>query len=790
MRVAVFLTLSILQGQSWYEVQTFAGAGDTGDGRAATSARFLSLSGIAVDPTGNVYLSDTDTHRVRRVSPAGIVTNFAGTGVAGLSGDGGPAASAALHYPYGLAADYAGNVYIADLGNARVRKVTPDGKISTVAGHTAETKLIAPRNVAVDGPGNVLISDFGAHRVYRLGPSGLVPFAGVGRTGDAGDGGLATAAFLHSPAGLAFDPAGNLYIGDTGNKRVRRVTLDGRISTVTAEGLQPIVATGMTHTFAGELWLPDGTGGTLMQVVPQQSAVAYPFAAMDAASDFAGNVYAAGGNIVRRIGAKDKKTAVFAGGLPFRFGGDGDAAVQARMNRPSGLAMDPATGIVYIADSGNGRVRRVFPITGGIDTILEGFSSPQGLWWDAKSNTLYVADAGANAVYRWKPGWATQEAVLEGEAAGLKGPLGVTVDDAGDLWIADTGNGRLRVVNMTTGAVRTALSGLQQPTAVVWSAGHTAVFVAESGAGQVLRVTPNRPGAPMVIKADGVWVRPRAIALESTGALLVADEGSNRVTRTVIADGGAQVIAGNGEAGFDGDVKNFAVAAKFDGLTGLLIDSAGRILVSDSGNHRVRALTVGGDSNAPVVTEPPVVQPTGIAILHGASKLPVSAAAPGMLLAVPADGEYAIQGRKVVFVGEGLIQVPANVAALKEFELTYSKLGTVLERRWIQVVSAAPGIFPGIVNTADGSLNSAESPIPRGTAVTLRVTGEGSGELRVRIRGTVSTILDRQAAPDLPGATDLTVRVPSGFFGAGAATVVVDAGNGAVSQEGVTIWIR
>jgi DNA-binding beta-propeller fold protein YncE len=721
------------------------------------------------------------------VNPAGIVSTFAGTGIPGYSGDGGLALNAALNYPYGLAADYAGNVYVADLGNARIRKITPDGKIQTIAGHTAETKLSAPRNVAVDGPGNVLISDFGAHRVYRLTAAGLVPFAGVGRAGEAGDGGLATTAFLNSPAGLAFDPAGNLYIGDTGNKKVRKVTLDGRISTVTAEALQPIVATGMTHTFSGELWIPDGNGGTLMQVVPQQSAVAFPFAAMDTASDFAGNVYAAGGNIVRRIAAKDKKVTVFAGGLPYRFAGDGDAALLSRMNRPAGLAMDPATGIIYISDSGNGRIRRVFPLTGGIDTFLEGFQNPQGLWWDARTGTLYIADAGANAVYRWKAGLAKQEAIAEGDSAGLKGPLGVAADDAGNVWIADTGNNRIRVVDGSNGTIRTALSGLQQPTGVTWSSGHGAIFVAETGASQILRITPNRPGAPVVLKADGIWTRPRAVAFGAAGAMLVADEGTNRITRMALNEGEPQVIAGNGEAGFDGDTKSYAVAAKFSGPQALLADSFGHILVADSGNHRVRSLTVGGDAGAPVVVNPGT---SSLQILHGASKVPVTTAAVGMLLSVPVDGEISIHGQAAPFVAEGLIQVPETVRGLREFEVTYAKLGVVLERRWLTVVDALPGVFPEIWNAADAALNTQTNPVARGSLVTLRITGEGIGALRVRIRGSECTIVDQQPAADLPGASDLTVRVPSGYFAAGAAAVVVDAGNGAVSQDGVTLWIR
>ena len=235
-------------------ISTFAGTstyGFNGDGSAATSTHFRLAysSGVAVDASGNVYIADTFNHRIRRVSATGTVWTIAGSGTAGFSGDSGQATSAQLNEPRGLALDAAGNVYIADRANHRIRKVDATaGTISTIAGSgtagatgdgglATSARLNNPEWVAVDGAGNIYISDVGNRRLRKVDAATGVISRIRGVAGAfSGDGGPATSAQLSTPLGVAADGAGNIYIADTLNHRVRRVSATGTISTFAGTG--------------------------------------------------------------------------------------------------------------------------------------------------------------------------------------------------------------------------------------------------------------------------------------------------------------------------------------------------------------------------------------------------------------------------------------------------------------------------------------------------------------------------------------------------------------------------
>jgi sugar lactone lactonase YvrE len=231
-------------------ITTIAGNGSSGfsgDGGSATSASLSGPNSVVVDQSGNLFISDNLNNRIRKVTPAGIITTVAGNGSSGWSGDGGPATSASLSGPNGVVVDQSGNLFIADLGNLRIRKVTSTGIITTVAGNgtygysgdggpASSAALRSPTGVAVDAGGNLFIADTGNNRIREVTSAGIITtVAGNGSGAFSGDGGPATLAGL-DPAGVTVDAGGNLFIADAGNNRIRKVTPAGIISTVAGDG--------------------------------------------------------------------------------------------------------------------------------------------------------------------------------------------------------------------------------------------------------------------------------------------------------------------------------------------------------------------------------------------------------------------------------------------------------------------------------------------------------------------------------------------------------------------------
>jgi uncharacterized protein (TIGR03437 family) len=253
-------------------ISTIAGNGTrgfSGDGGLATSASLSSPDGVIVDTAGNLYFADQDNNRIRKVTPSGIISTIVGNGNQGFSGDGGPATSASLNYPQGLALDASGNLYFADLNNNIIRKVTSSGLINTIAGNgiqgvsgdggpATSASLFFPQDVAFDGAGNLYIADYGSSRIRKVSPSGVIStVAGNGTPGFSGDGGLATSASLDHSGAVAVDAAGNLYIADVANNRIRKVTPSGIISTIAGNGPQGYSGDGGIATSAS-LDLPNG----------------------------------------------------------------------------------------------------------------------------------------------------------------------------------------------------------------------------------------------------------------------------------------------------------------------------------------------------------------------------------------------------------------------------------------------------------------------------------------------------------------------------------------------------
>ncbi len=332
-------------------INTIAGSGVEGflgDGGPASAARLGLPTTVVADRAGNVYIADEFNNRVRKVAPDGTISTFAGTGILGFSGDGGSADKAKLYLPNDLALDSAGNLYIADQGNDAIRKVNPSGVISTVAGAqvgiipNGTSRLNAADSVALDAAGNIYTA--GANFILKVDTSGAVTLFAGGVLGFSGDGGPAKSAAVRSPTGIVVDPSGNLYFSDTGNNRIRKIDKNGIITTVAGIG---------TAGFLG-----DGGPATQAQI----KLAGAPMAGL--ALDSAGNLYVAdwGNNRIRMINTAGVITTVAGGGgiqvqrdNPW---GDGKPATMANLLQPRGVFVD-SVGNLYIADTGHSQVRKV-----------------------------------------------------------------------------------------------------------------------------------------------------------------------------------------------------------------------------------------------------------------------------------------------------------------------------------------------------------------------------------------------------------------------------------------------
>ena len=331
-------------------VTTAAGNGSlgyTGDSGAASAATLADPSAVAYDANGNLYLADGRNHVVRQVSAAGAMTTLAGNGIEGYGGDGAAATSAYLDTPTGVAVDATGNVYIADSHNHRIRKVS-GGIITTIAGTSTAgfsgdgaaataAQLWLPSAVAVDGNGNVYIADTNNQRIRKITGTAITTIAGNGEELFSGDGEAATSAVLDSPTGVAVGASGNVYIADRHNQRVRRIAAaGGTISTIAGSG---------APSFAGGFSGDGATANTATLARPSGVAV-----------DAAGNVYIAdtGNQRIRQVGGGAIATVVGSGQQG--YGGDGTAPASVNLNSPKAVAAD-ALGNLAISDQGNQRVR-------------------------------------------------------------------------------------------------------------------------------------------------------------------------------------------------------------------------------------------------------------------------------------------------------------------------------------------------------------------------------------------------------------------------------------------------
>jgi hypothetical protein len=530
-------TLELLAGN-------IGGAG-TLDG-TATSARFDGPAAVALDSVGNLYVADLAAHTLRKITPAGVVTTLAGVG--GMPGrTDGIGAIARFSVPTGVAVDSAGNVYVADWGNDAIRKVTPTGAVTTLAGGVmrgdadgkgTSAQFRSASSVAVDGAGNVYVADTLNSTIRKITPAGLVTtLAGTaGRVGSVD--GVGAAARFSAPVGVAVDSAGNLYVTDGA---IRKVTPDGVVTTL----------------------------GVMLHFQPGAVAV-----------DSASNLYVTdvANDIIDKITPEGLVTAL-AGTEGVAGSADGIGAT-ASFNGPSGVAVDSA-GDLYVADHDNHTIRVVTP-TGNVTTLAGAVAmagSADGLGVTARFNT----------------------------------PVGMAVDSTGNLYVADSNNATIREI--TPAGFVTTLAGAAgmvgnvdgtgaearffSPTAVAVDSTNN-LYVTDGSNDSIRKVTPEgvvttlAGAADMVGSADGTgaaarFSNPYGMAMDSAGNLYVADSGNNAI-RMVTPDGVVTTLAG----GMVGSTDGTGAAARFYGPGSMAMDTAGNLYVADYGNHTIRKVTPTG----------------------------------------------------------------------------------------------------------------------------------------------------------------------------------------------------
>lgn len=784
---------------SAYTIQTVAGSDNSGDGGSALAVALGQPEGIAVDPSGNVYVAEAANHRVRKIAADGTIQTIAGTGVAGFSGDGGAASAAQLNQPYGLALDSNGNLYIADLGNSRVREVLADGTIQTVAGggslaatgagqggSATIAQLMQPRNVAVDNSGNLYISDFGANQVYRVTSGGILSLlAGTGAAGFAGVGTSALLAQLSAPAGLAIDSSGAIYIADSGNNLVRKV-----YNGVIIDVFNTQAPTGVALDSAGMLYVAAANYfGTVVQ------AIAGVTSARDLTVDSSGNIFTTSGAFVLEVSSGGAVTTVAgSGGSPY-FGGDGGPATAAMLNSPAGIAVD-SSGNWYIADTANNRIRMV-TAAGEISTIAgigtagssgdngpaaaAELNSPQGIAIDSGGN-LYIADSGNNAVRKITPG-----GTISTIASQLNNPLSVALDSQGSVYIADSGNNQIVEVNAAG-----STSTFAKLNGVLAIAVDGSGNVVAADASQIWKIAAQSTGNASATSIASGLTSPGGLAFASDGTLFIADTGAN-VIRELSTTGTLSAIAGNGMVGFSGD-GGLALDAELSAPSGIATGANGMLLVADTANNRVRSLTPATAADVAAISP-----------LNAAS-LAAGPIAPGEIITIFGTG-FDASNTQLLFDGKAATQfytsatqinalAPAALAPNTSTEMSIVVDGAGVANSAVPVTTAAPGIFTtgssgqaAAVNQ-DGTVNSASNPAARGSIVSLYATGQGAGSptVTVNIAGYDAPVLYAGPAPGFPGLMQINAQIPGGFLPPGIQSVVLSVGS-VSSQPGVTIAI-
>ena len=620
-------------------ITTIAGngtAGFSGDNGPALKASFNFPAGLCLDPKGNLFVADRNNHRVRRIDVSGMVTTVTGTGKPDMGGDGGPAVQAHLNYPSDLVCDGKGNLYISDRSNNRIRKVDSKGVITTVVGMglpdfggdfgpAEEAYLKYPFGIDLDKKGNLYIADRGNNRVRKVDPQGIITtVAGDGTHFFGGDYGPATRASLAYPTDVVVDDAGNLYIADRNNNRVRRVDSLGIMTTVMGIGI---------YEYNGD------------NEISSETTLHLPFA-LAVSPD--GKLIIVDRNHfrVRSMGLKSHAVATIAGNGKSWFRGDGGPGTGATLEFPSGIGVD-SRGNVIFSDKMQNRLRFVdrkgyiYTLAGtgfkgnegdGGPAVRASLFLPDALVVDRNDNIYFISFQGSSLFVRKIDAQGKITRFAGNGVLGDRGDGGpavqasfgmikdMAVDGRGNVYLVDLTNRNIRKVD-TQGIVSTlAFKGWSQITdeeihpngIAVNESGE--IYISDSGSSKIRKI--DRNGSVITFAGTGEFkdtgdggpamqagIRsPGGLTFGPTGELFIAEETSHRI-RKINKEGQIVRVAGTGVAGYGGD-GGPAAQAQLKSPYRMVFDKEGNLYFSDRDNHRIRKIdprgiisTVAGNSN-------------------------------------------------------------------------------------------------------------------------------------------------------------------------------------------------